>query len=141
MLIKKLGPMHDIGKVGVGDGLLGKPGPLTDDERLVMQRHPVIGETIIRPIKLLQPGVHMVRHHHERIDGAGYPDGIAGGDIPMSVRVITIADSYDAMTSKRPYRDALPLETAIAELRRHAGTQFDSDLVPAFVDLLESGAL
>lgn len=140
MLIKKLGPMHDIGKVGVGDGLLGKPGPLTDDERLIMQRHPVIGETIISPIKLLQPGVHMVRHHHERVDGSGYPDGIGGQDLPISVRVITIADSYDAMTSKRPYRDALPMETAIAELRRHSGSQFDGDLVPPFIDLLERGA-
>ena len=140
-LIKKLGPMHDIGKVGVGDGLVMKPGPRTYSERLEMQRHPVIGETIIRPIKLLQPGMYLVRHHHERIDGKGYPDGIGGDEIPTVVRIVSLADAYDAMTSKRPYRDALSTKEAVAELRRHAGTQFDPDMVEEFIKLIKRGAV
>jgi HD-GYP domain-containing protein (c-di-GMP phosphodiesterase class II) len=136
MLIKKLGPMHDIGKVGIGDGLLAKPGRLTEAERRIMERHPIIGENIISPVKILQPGVYLVRHHHERLDGSGYPDGLSGGDIPTAVRIVSIADAYDAMTSKRPYRDALTREAAFGELRACSGTQFDPELVPQFIEAL-----
>ncbi len=136
LLIKKLGLLHDIGKVGIVDGLLSKPGALTDEERTMMQRHPEIGENIIRPVKLLQPGMHLVRHHHERMDGTGYPDGIGGDDIPIAVRIVSIADSYDAMTSNRAYRSALTNRKAFDELKKCSGTQFDGALVPEFIEVV-----
>jgi hypothetical protein len=122
--------LHDIGKIGVPDALLRKPGPLTDDEWSTMRRHATIGAAMLDGIPFLSDAVPLVRHHHERWDGGGYPDGLAGAAIPLGARVFAVADALDAMTSHRPYRAAMPLAAARAELARCAGSQFD----PAVVD-------
>jgi HD-GYP domain-containing protein (c-di-GMP phosphodiesterase class II) len=123
--------LHDIGKVAIPDGILFKTGTLDEQERAVMQRHPVIGEEIIREIAFLQPARPLVRHHHERWDGAGYPDGLAGAEIPLVARVFALADALDALTSDRPYRAAI----AIAEARdviESSNGQFDPAVLDAF---------
>jgi putative two-component system response regulator len=125
--------LHDIGKIGVRGAILCKPAALDQEERTEMCTHPVIGGRIVRTLYgfNLEP---MVRHHHERFDGKGYPDGLAGEDIPLGARMILIADTFDAMTSDRPYRKALPTERALQELRKYAGTQFDPRLVDVMLD-------
>ncbi|MFQ5457846.1 MAG: HD domain-containing phosphohydrolase [Myxococcota bacterium] len=130
--------LHDIGKVGVSNRLIMKDGRLTAEEHAVVAKHPEIGENLILPLNLPQGIVRAVRHHHEQYDGNGYPDRLSGEDIPMSARIILIADAYDAMNSNRPYRKALPKEAIIREFRKHAGTQFDPELAEQFVALLES---
>lgn len=125
--------LHDVGKVGVPEAILTKPGPLDPDEWEVMRRHPVIGEEIVAPIAYLAPAVQVIRHHHERWDGRGYPDGLAGEDIPTAARIFTVVDCFDAMTSDRPYRKALDLDAATEEIERHAGAQFDPEIVRAFL--------
>jgi diguanylate cyclase (GGDEF)-like protein/putative nucleotidyltransferase with HDIG domain len=117
--------LHDIGKVGIPDAILNKPGPLTDAEREVMAEHTVIGERILRGIPGFGPIASIVRHEHERWDGKGYPDGIAGEEIPLGSRIILACDAYHAMTSDRPYRARMSHEEAIEEIARHVGTQFD----------------
>jgi HD-GYP domain-containing protein (c-di-GMP phosphodiesterase class II) len=124
--------IHDIGKIAVDETILGKRDPLSSSEREKMDLHPQIGESILRPIALLRPLLPGVRSHHERFDGTGYPDGLAGGAIPIEARIMAVADAFDAMTSNRPYRQALPEEDALAELRRNAGTHFDPRVVAAF---------
>jgi len=124
--------IHDLGKVATSDLILRKPGRLSDDEFAVIQRHPVDGSEILRHLSPYRHIVEIVRHHHERWDGRGYPDGLAGEEIPLGSRVIAVADTYDAMTTDRPYRRALTHEEAIAELRRGAGSQFDPAIVAAF---------
>ncbi|MDW7982101.1 MAG: HD-GYP domain-containing protein [Thermomicrobium sp.] len=124
--------IHDLGKVATSDLILRKPGRLTDEEFALIQRHPVDGSEILRHLSPYRHIVEIVRHHHERWDGRGYPDGLAGGAIPFGSRVIAVADTYDAMTTDRPYRRALTHEEALAELRRGAGTQFDPAVVAAF---------
>jgi HD-GYP domain-containing protein (c-di-GMP phosphodiesterase class II) len=124
--------IHDLGKVATSDHILRKPGCLTDDEFAVIQRHPVDGSEILRHLTPYRHIVEIVRHHHERGDGRGYPDGLAGEAIPFGARVIAVADTYDAMTTDRPYRRALSHEEALAELQRGAGTQFDPVVVAAF---------
>jgi HD-GYP domain-containing protein (c-di-GMP phosphodiesterase class II) len=124
--------IHDLGKVATSDLILRKPGRLTDDEFAVIQRHPVDGSEILRHLTPYRHIVEIVRHHHERWDGRGYPDGLAGEAIPFGARVIAVADTYDAMTTDRPYRRALSHEEALAELQRGAGTQFDPVVVAAF---------
>ncbi len=109
--------IHDVGKIGIMDEILIKPAPLNDQEWLIMKRHPEIGEGIIRPISSLQPLCDMVRHHHEKLDGTGYPDGLKGDQITLPVRILAIADIYDALTSDRPYRKALPYSEAMRTLR------------------------
>ncbi|MGZ6642236.1 MAG: bifunctional diguanylate cyclase/phosphohydrolase [Solirubrobacteraceae bacterium] len=131
--------LHDIGKVGVPDRVLHKSGPLTDGEWVVMREHPVIGERILRAVPGMAAVARMVRHEHERFDGTGYPDGLAGDDIPVGSRVILTCDAFHAMTSDRPYRRAMPEADAIAELARCAGTQFDPRVVGALVSLLGRG--
>lgn len=127
---------HDIGKIAIPDAILNKPGPLDEDEREVMMRHPVIGAEMIEPIPFLAAEVReMVRHDHEHFDGSGYPDGLAGERIPLGARIILVVDSYHAMTSDRPYREAMASEEAKAELARCSGTQFDPAVVGAFVRL------
>ena len=133
--------LHDIGKVGIPESVLCKPGPLTDDEWNVMRGHPAIGAAIVEPIRFLQGAVEIVRTHHERWDGAGYPAGLAGEQIPLAARVFAIADSFDAMTSDRPYRAALSFEEALEEVRAGAGSQFDPTVVGAFFDMVEDGEL
>lgn len=140
-LLRVAALMHDIGKLGVGEQILRKPGPLTADERTEMQQHPLYGASIVAPIRQLQTIVPGVRHHHERYDGRGYPDGLTGSDIPLQARVLMVADAYDAMTSDRPYRAAMPDEQAIDELRRGAGTQWAPEIVEAFIAAFEKGRI
>jgi diguanylate cyclase (GGDEF)-like protein len=129
------GLLHDVGKIGVPDRILQKPGPLTPEERALIQTHPILGEQVLGNVAFLHgAGISVVRHHHERWDGGGYPDGLAGIDIPLGARVFAVADSLDAMTSDRPYRRALPWEDAIGEIRAEAGAQFDPQVVRAFVE-------
>src|SRR5439155_20990192 len=118
--------LHDIGKVRVPEAILNKPGPLTAEEWLVMKTHPEIGEHILRPIQSLQGILPIVRHHHERWDGTGYPDGLSGRAIPLGARIVAVCDAYRAMTENRPYRAALSISEARDELEAGAGTQFDA---------------
>jgi len=124
--------VHDLGKVGIPDTPLTKPSALTADERAKMELHPSIGADIIGRLSVYRRCVDMVRHHHERWDGNGYPSRLAGEQIPLGARIITVADTFDAMTSDRPYRRALDTATALAEIERHSGTQFDPQVVVAF---------
>jgi putative nucleotidyltransferase with HDIG domain len=132
------GLVHDIGKVGLPASLLGKAGPLTLDERRQMQEHSVIGERILREIAAYEDIARIVRHHHERIDGEGYPDGIREPDIPLLSKVIAVADAYNAMTSSRPYRDAMPPRVARLRLAQAVENQFDTAVVAAFEAILAS---
>jgi HD-GYP domain-containing protein (c-di-GMP phosphodiesterase class II) len=120
--------LHDVGKIGIPESILNKPDKLTDTERRVLNTHPILGERIVAPLGF--PGCvgHVIRHHHERWDGAGYPDKLAGEEIPGAARLFSIADSIDAMTSIRPYRLPVTFEEAVDEIMRHAGTQFDPNL-------------
>jgi diguanylate cyclase (GGDEF)-like protein len=128
--------VHDVGKVAIPDRVLHKPAPLDDGEWLLMRDHPVIGERILRTIPGMGAVARMVRHEHERFDGRGYPDGLAGEDIPIGSRVILACDAYHAMTSDRPYRRAMAHEHAVAELARAAGSQFDPRVVAALLGRL-----
>jgi diguanylate cyclase (GGDEF)-like protein len=134
--IKMAALLHDIGKVGIPDEILHKPGPLDEREWEVMRTHPAIGERILRAIPGLGQVARIVRHEHERWDGAGYPDGLAGDRIPIGSRVILACDAYHAMTSDRPYRVAMPHAEAVAELTRNAGSQFDARVVETLVGYL-----
>ena len=128
--------LHDIGKVGIPESILCKAGPLTELEWVVMRSHPNQGARIVEPIPFMGDAVDIVRSHHERWDGAGYPRGLRGEEIPLAARIFAIADSFDAMTSDRPYRSALEPEQAVDEIRRGSGTQFDPACVRAFEDLI-----
>ena len=129
--------LHDIGKIGVPEALLSKPGPLTPDEWVVLRRHPEIGEQICRPLGLSQSFAPVVRHHHERWDGGGYPDGLRRAEIPLGARIVALADAFDAMTHDRPYRKALSAGHALGELRDQSGRQFDPGLVEPFIACLD----
>jgi putative nucleotidyltransferase with HDIG domain len=134
------GLLHDVGKIGVPDAILNKPAALTDAEYELMKRHSLLGSDIVEAAEM-HDEARWVRHHHERYDGSGYPDGIAGEDIPLESRIILVADAFEAMTSDRPYRRAPGQEFAVAELERHAGTQFDPRVVDALCRALEASAL
>jgi putative nucleotidyltransferase with HDIG domain len=125
--------LHDIGKVGIPDAILNKPGPLTPDERTIMAEHPVIGERILHSIGGFAPVADIVRHEHESFDGSGYPDGLAGDEIPIGSRIILACDAYHAMTSDRPYRARMSHADAFKELTRCAGKQFDPAVTAALV--------
>jgi putative nucleotidyltransferase with HDIG domain len=129
--------LHDIGKVRVPESILNKPGPLDADEWEVMKTHPEVGERILRPIRSLSAILPIVRHHHERWDGAGYPDGLAERAIPLGARIVSVCDAYRAMTEDRPYRKALPEDHARSELERGAGKQFDPECVAALFRVLD----
>jgi putative two-component system response regulator len=136
------GHLHDIGKIGVREAVLNKEGPLTQEEYEHIMTHPVLGWRILRPLLSDNPvALNIVRSHHERMDGKGIPDGLTGTDIPHEARIITVADAFDAMMSRRPYRQGLTTQDALAELRRTSGTQFDPEVVAAFFEALESGAI
>jgi HD-GYP domain-containing protein (c-di-GMP phosphodiesterase class II) len=128
--------LHDVGKIGIPDSVLLKPARLTRAEFEIMKTHPVRSARIVQNISSLQHLLPGIRHHHERWDGLGYPDGLKGEEIPLYARLILVVDTFDAMTSTRPYRLALDKEVAIAELKRCAGTQFDSRLVEHFIRAL-----
>lgn len=129
--------LHDIGKVGIPESILGKPGPLTDEEWQVMRTHPVLGAQIVEPMRFLGGAIEIIRCHHERFDGKGYPSRLKGSDIPLAARIFAVVDSFDAMTSDRPYRQALSMDRAMDELNRGKDTQFDPEVVEMFVDLVE----
>jgi putative nucleotidyltransferase with HDIG domain len=130
------GLVHDIGKVGLPPSLLGKEGPLTLEERRQMQDHSAIGERILREVAAYDDVAKIVRHHHERIDGEGYPDGIQGDSIPLFSKIIAVADAYNAMTSDRPYRDGMPPRVARMRLAQAVENQFDTSVVAAFEAIL-----
>jgi HD-GYP domain-containing protein (c-di-GMP phosphodiesterase class II) len=130
--IRLAGLVHDIGKIGIDGSILNKPGHLEPGEREEMERHPAIGERILAPVIEDTAILAMVRSHHERWDGQGYPDQLAGEGIPMGARILALADTFDAMTSERPYRSARSVAFATDEIQRCAGTQFDPAVVEAF---------
>ncbi|UUO05230.1 response regulator [Blastopirellula sp. J2-11] len=155
-MIQAAAPLHDIGKVAVPDSILHKPGKLTDEERQLMQRHTEWGRSIVEPEKqwgfviadlttgetgqanadLLRVASRIAQSHHERWDGAGYPEGMAGADIPVEARVVAVADVFDALSSKRPYKDPIPPHDCVAMIREQRGKQFDPEMVDAFVEAL-----
>lgn len=137
MTIRIGGYLHDIGKIGIADVILLKPGRLTDEEMDEMRRHSEIGASILEVHEAMSDIAQIVRHHHERWDGMGYPDRLAGGDIPLGGRIIAVADAFSAMTNDRIYRPALSLDRAWAELRVHTGTQFDPEIVAAFEQVVD----
>ena len=128
------GELHDIGKIGTREAVLHKPGSLTAEEFRQITEHPALGERMLAPLAHESPDVlRIVRSHHERLDGAGFPDGLRGEKIPIEARIVAVADAFDAMTTRRPYRDSRPADAAVTELRRVAGTQLDPQAVEAFV--------
>jgi HD-GYP domain-containing protein (c-di-GMP phosphodiesterase class II) len=129
--------LHDVGKMAIPDAILSKPGRLDPEEWAFVRRHTLIGETIMHAAPALRGPARLVRSSHERFDGSGYPDGLAGEEIPLGSRIIFVCDAFDAMLSARPYSPPLPLEHAIDELRRNAGTQFDPLVVGAFTLVVE----
>jgi putative two-component system response regulator len=131
--VQLAGLIHDIGKIGVKEAVLNKPGKLTPEEFEHIKTHPVIGERILKPIVEDKEILEMVRMHHERYDGKGYPDGLSGDQIPTGARIMALADAYDAMTSDRPYRKSLGIAVAVEEIKKGAGTQFSPDVVEAFL--------
>ena len=134
-LTRLAGSLHDLGKLAIPEEILRKPGPLSETERLVLERHPQIGYRMLESLGV-DPVADWVLHHHERWDGSGYPDGVGGDDIPLGARIIFVADAYDAMTSDRVYRGRLTDDQAIAELDRCSGTQFDPEIVSALAEEL-----
>jgi putative two-component system response regulator len=130
--VKLAGMVHDIGKIGISEFILNKPGHLTDDEFRHIQKHPEIGQRILVPIAGDKEILRIVRSHHEHYDGTGYPDGLKREEIPLGARIIAVADSYEAMTSERPYRSSLSAEYALMEIKNGKGTQFDPDVVEVF---------
>ena len=132
------GLFHDIGKIGVPDSILLKESKLTDDEYSEIKNHPSIGAHILSTASIFQDIIPIVKHHHEKYDGHGYPSQLKGEEIPYFARIAAIADSFDAMTSRRTYRDSLPIETVIAEFERCKGTQFDPELDDIFLDILKN---
>jgi putative two-component system response regulator len=137
MTIRIGGYLHDIGKIGIADAILLKPGKLTDEEMAEMRRHSEIGAAILEVHEAMADIAQIVRHHHERWDGLGYPDRLAGTGIPLGGRIIAVADAFSAMTSDRIYRPALPVDRAWAELRAHSGTQFDPEIVAVFEQVVD----
>jgi len=143
----RFAPMHDIGKVGVRDDVLLKPGRLDPDERIEMERHPLIGAQVLRRCEdqmnslghsIFRVGIEIAECHHEKFDGTGYPQGLKNFEIPLSARIIAVSDVFDALTSKRPYKEAWPVEKALATIRQDAGSHFEPAIVSAFERILPS---
>lgn len=131
--------LHDVGKAGVPDAILSKPGPLTSEETRVMRSHPIHGIQIVEPMGfLVEDALAVIRHHHERFDGEGYPDRLRGEKIPLAARIFSVADAFDAMTTDRPYRSAMSNDEAMSRLVAESGQQFDPDVVEAFIELISS---
>jgi HD-GYP domain-containing protein (c-di-GMP phosphodiesterase class II) len=137
--LKLFSMLHDIGKIGIDDRILKKPGPLTEDEWKIMRTHPQIGYRIAMASSEFKEIAPYIVAHHERWDGKGYPRGLRGEEIPLLARILAVADAYDAMTTKRVYKDAGRKEVAFEELKRNAGTQFDPKIINIFLSLVEAG--
>lgn len=133
--------LHDIGKIGIPDSILNKPSRLTDDEYSLIKKHPVIGAEILKDVTLLPHVLEVTRGHHERYDGNGYPDGLAGKEIPVHARIVAMADSYDAMSSRRIYRSALSRDVIYEEIRKNRGLQFDPEITDIFLKLMDENRL
>lgn len=131
--IRIAGMLHDIGKIAIPDNILLKKGRLTDEEYTIIKKHPSIGENILKAVSLMDTERKIILHHHERWDGRGYPDGLSGNEIPLLSRILSVADSFDAMITDRPYREALTIDVAIGELQQNSNSQFDRDVVGTFV--------
>ncbi len=139
-LLRLGGALHDVGKLAVSEAILSKPSPLTPDEIAEVRAHPEVGARLVALDRSLRPALTGVLYHHERWDGDGYPMGTVGAETPYEARILAVADSFDAMTSDRPYRAALPPDEAAAEVDRCSGSQFDPDVAVAFLETWESGA-
>jgi putative nucleotidyltransferase with HDIG domain len=129
--------LHDVGKIGIAESILNKPGRLNKEEWEEIKKHPTIGAEILAPVKLLRKSIPGVKSHQERYDGSGYPDGLKGEEIPLVARIICLADSFDVITSDRPYKKGLNIEDAIEEIKRCKGTQFDPKIADAFLMVLK----
>jgi len=138
--IEVFGPLHDVGKIGIGDAILLKSSPLSEEERGICQEHCIIGERIIRPLKPSQQALAMVRNHHETWDGQGYPDGLSGEQIPVLARVLQVADCYDAMSSDRPYQPAMSEQEVLAHFRQYSGKRYDPAAVDALLAVVGRGS-
>jgi putative two-component system response regulator len=138
--IAQAGLLHDLGKIGIAEGVLRKPGPLSEEEWAVMRRHPIVGAQIVAPLEFFADGAIIVRHHHERHDGSGYPDGLRGELIPLGARIVAVADVYDALTSDRPYRRRLARAQVVQNLMAEAGQTLDPRLTALCVRLTDDAA-
>jgi response regulator RpfG family c-di-GMP phosphodiesterase len=138
-MLRIVGPVHDLGKVGIPDAILLKPARLSPDEYEVMKDHSIFGEEIMKGFEILTEEARIIRHHHERFDGQGYPDALVGNEIPICCRLIAVCDAYDAMTSDRPYKKPLSKKDAMAEIKRCGGSQFDPDVTSCFLSMQEVG--
>ena len=132
------GLFHDIGKIGIPDSILLKESKLNDNEYSQIKNHPTIGAHILGDAKVFENIIPIVKHHHEKFDGTGYPSGLKGSEIPLIARIASVADTFDAMTSKRTYRDSLPISVVKEELKRCSGSQFDPEIASVFLDILEN---
>ena len=131
---------HDLGKIGVPDHILDKPGKLTEAERAQIELHPGRGAEMLEPLRFLHRGLAILKNHHERYDGSGYPDSLAGENIPFVARIVSVADAFDAMTTDRSYRKAMSLQEALAEIKKQKGTQFDPHCADVFLDIVKEEA-
>ena len=138
--IAQAGLLHDLGKIGIAESVLRKTGPLSDEEWALMRRHPVVGAQIVAPLEFFADGAVIVRHHHERDDGSGYPDGLRGAQIPLGARIVAVADVYDALTSDRPYRARLARADVVRHLEAAAGETLDARLAALCVRLTDDAA-
>jgi HD-GYP domain-containing protein (c-di-GMP phosphodiesterase class II) len=139
--LKITSALHDIGKIGIEDNILRKPETLNSEEFDIIKRHSIIGVEIIEHIHQLRESIPGVKYHHEYVNGKGYPDGLKGEEIPILAKIVAVADTYDAMTTDRPYRKAMEAVAAVEELKRCSGTQFDRDVVEAFMQAYQKGEI
>lgn len=140
-IIKSIGKLHDLGKIALSDALLNKKGKLTLAEREQINLHPLVGAMILENLGFLQDDICVAKNHHERYDGGGYPDKLTKQSIPLLARIFSVADAFDAMTSDRPYREKMSLKTAVREIARNSGTQFDPIVVKAFLSAVSESDL
>jgi putative two-component system response regulator len=138
--IAQAGLLHDLGKISVPEQVLRKPGPLSAEEWVVMRQHPIVGAQIVAPLEFFADGAIIVRHHHERHDGSGYPDGLRGELIPLGSRIVAVADVYDALTSDRPYRPRLSRDETVRRLRAEAGRTLDAHLAALCIRVTDDAA-
>ena len=141
VVLRRAAQFHDIGKLVIDLSCIQKPGKLTDDEWILIRKHPVIGANIIQPLGFMEREQFIIRHHHERMDGKGYPDGLKGDDLDQLTKILVVVDSYDAMTSSRNYRRNLNMDEALCELQLHSGSQFDKETVDVFAHAVQDFVL